>query len=133
MRSIRALPVIVVNTHYHHHTGNKLAFCRYRRPRAGCGCAGEGRGPGACAQFMSYVGDVIEASSAAAVVADIYFSPLEGASMPSLHCRWWRSRPALPSSITVSIEMTPLSCRLLRGSSWTWHSAYNPQPREGAF
>jgi glyoxylase-like metal-dependent hydrolase (beta-lactamase superfamily II) len=81
--SITALPVIVVNTHYHHdHTGNNWRFTDIAIHEQGAEALARDADPVACAQFMSYVGDVIAAASAAAVVDDIYFHLFEGASMP---------------------------------------------------
>ncbi len=83
VRTITALPIIVVNTHYHHdHTGNNWRFADIAIHERGVEKLAKDAEPVECALFMSYVGYVIEAARAASALDDTYFHLFEGASMP---------------------------------------------------
>jgi glyoxylase-like metal-dependent hydrolase (beta-lactamase superfamily II) len=83
VRAITALPIVVVNTHYHHdHTGNNWRFSDIAIHEQGVEMLAKDTDPWACAMFMSYVGHVIEAARAASALDENYFHLFEGASRP---------------------------------------------------
>lgn len=83
VRSITALPVTVINTHYHHdHTGNNWRFRHIAVHELGVAQLARDADPAACARFIEYVGHVIEVARGAAVLDTHYFHLFEGASTP---------------------------------------------------
>ncbi len=83
VRAITKLPIVVVNTHYHHdHTGNNWRFDDIAIHEHGVQQLSVDTDPLECAFFMSYIGHLIEASRAADVLDKSYFHLFEGASRP---------------------------------------------------
>ena len=83
VRSITDLPVVVVNTHYHHdHTGNNWRFTDIAIHELGVDKLAADADPADCALFMTYVQRVIEAARVAGPLDDEYFHLFEGASRP---------------------------------------------------
>ena len=83
VRAITPLPVIVVNTHYHHdHTGNNWRFGEIAIHELGVDQLGRGANAKECASFISYVEELIEAARAATDLDERYFHLFEGASQP---------------------------------------------------
>jgi glyoxylase-like metal-dependent hydrolase (beta-lactamase superfamily II) len=83
VRSITKLPIVAVNTHYHHdHTGNNWRFDDIAIHERGVQPLSVDTDPVECASFMAYIGHLIEASRAADVLDRNYFHLFEGASRP---------------------------------------------------
>jgi glyoxylase-like metal-dependent hydrolase (beta-lactamase superfamily II) len=83
VRAITKLPIVVVNTHYHHdHTGNNWRFDDIAIHQRGVELLSVGADRAECAIFISYIGHLIEASRAADLLDQNYFHLFEGASRP---------------------------------------------------
>jgi glyoxylase-like metal-dependent hydrolase (beta-lactamase superfamily II) len=107
VRRITNLPVVVINTHYHHdHTGNNWRFEQIAIHRAGADPLARGSDPTVTAGFISYIGRVISAAETAAPLDQAYFHLFEGQSRP---------RPFPPGFDPARYAVRPSTATLLLG------------------
>lgn len=109
VRSITDVPVLVVNTHYHHdHTGNNWRFADIAIHELGADQLSAGPSALELAAFITFVGRVIEVARAAIPLDDTYFHLFEAASAP-------RPFPAGFDPLRYSVKGTAATVKLADG------------------